>query len=240
MRAFAFVGSNPARGTTETLNRVLLGCGAVAGPLFVSVFTADGWTRPAYDPKRHPVSSLALGPSGWIQRSNFVVNGVLYLAMAVGLACGAAGRPLPRFGPALIGATGLGQVTAGLFTTDPVSGYPPGTPPTQDRYSGAGALVHDLGAVPVFLGIPVAALSWARSFIRGRRRGWAGYSAGTAASMLIGFGLTSAAFAQTQRLVSIGGLLQRATVTIGMGWLSALALQALAAGRANGSTRRRG
>jgi Protein of unknown function (DUF998) len=205
--------------------RVLLGCGAVAGPLFVATFTVAGWSRPGYDPMRHPVSSLALAPNGWIQKLNFGINGVLYLAMAAGLRSGRA-PALPQLGPALIGAAGLGQIAAGVFTTDPVSGYPPGTPPAQEGYSGTEALVHDLAAVPVFLGIPVAALVWARSFARQRRPWWAGYSAGTAATMLAGFGLTSAAFAQTPRLVSIGGLLQRLTVTIGMGWLSAVALEA--------------
>jgi Protein of unknown function (DUF998) len=214
---------------TRPSTPALLVCGAVAGPLFVATFTAAGRARPAYDPMRHPVSSLALGPTGWVQRANFAVNGVLYLAMAVGIARSRRRGVLPRFGPALIGAAGVGQITAGVFTTDPVSGYPPGTPPTQEGYSGIGALIHDLGAVPVFIGIPVAASAWTRAFIRNGRRGWAGYSAGTAASMLIGFALTSAAFAQARRLVPFGGLFQRLTVAVGMGWLTALALEELSA-----------
>jgi len=211
------------------LTTALLVCGAVAGPLFVAAFTAAGCARPAYDPMRHPVSSLALGTNGWVQRSNFIVNGVLYPAMAVGIARGRSRGALPRFGPAFIAAAGLGQITAGIFTSDPVSGYPPGTPPAQEGYSGVVPLVHDLGAVPVFIGIPVAALIWARAFMRHGHRGWAGYSVSTAITMLIGFALTSAAFAQARRLVSFGGLFQRLTVTIGMGWLSALALEELSA-----------
>ncbi|OUM45194.1 hypothetical protein B8W73_01685 [Arthrobacter agilis] len=188
---------------------------------------AAGAARPDYDPLRHPVSSLALGPDGWVQALNFGINGVLYLALAAGLARRRHASTTPRGGPLLIGAAGLGQIIAGLFTTDPVSGYPPGTPVTLERYSGAGARVHDLAAVPVFLGIPVAAILWARTFTRHGRRGWARYSATTAGSMIIGFLLTSAAFAQTPALAPRGGLLQRLTVTVGMSWLSALSIQAL-------------
>lgn len=43
--------------------KALLACGAIAGPLFVVAFL-EGATCDDYDPLRHPVSSLALGPSG--------------------------------------------------------------------------------------------------------------------------------------------------------------------------------
>ncbi|MFW6186992.1 MAG: DUF998 domain-containing protein [Actinomycetota bacterium] len=210
-----------------SLDWVLLGCGVVAGPAFVATFLAAGATRPGYDPLRHPVSSLALGPDGWVQQANFGLNGVLYLALAAGLARTHGTSVPPRVGPMLVGVAGLGQITAGLFTTDPVSGYPPGTPPAPQGYSGAAAMIHDVAAVPVFLGIPVAAAAWARAFTRYRRHRWARYSVATAATMLTGFVLTSAAFAQAPALASIGGLLQRLTVTVGMGWLSALSLDAL-------------
>jgi Protein of unknown function (DUF998) len=42
--------------------RALFVCGVVAGPLFVLVFLIEGAMTPDYDPLRHPVSSLALGP----------------------------------------------------------------------------------------------------------------------------------------------------------------------------------
>ncbi len=61
-------------------------CGVVAGPLFVTTFLAGGARRSGYDPRRHPVSSLALGPGGWVQAANFMVAGSLYLAFAAGLA----------------------------------------------------------------------------------------------------------------------------------------------------------
>jgi hypothetical protein len=47
--------------------------------------------------------------------------------------------------------------------------------------------------------------------------------------MLATFVLTSAAFAQAPALVEFGGLLQRLTITIGLGWLTAVSLRALTA-----------
>src|SRR4051794_21435385 len=78
--------------------RRLLTCGAVAGPLFVVVFLAEGATRAGYDPLRHPVSSLALGDGGWMQTVNFLVAGSLSLAFAVGLRRALKAAPGPARG----------------------------------------------------------------------------------------------------------------------------------------------
>jgi hypothetical protein len=69
--------------------KALLACGVIGAPLFVGAFLIEGATRADYDPLRHPVSSLALGESGWMQVANFIVAGLLMLAFACGL----------RFGP---------------------------------------------------------------------------------------------------------------------------------------------
>ncbi|WP_117212983.1 DUF998 domain-containing protein [Allorhizocola rhizosphaerae] len=106
-------------------HRLLLACGLVAGPLFVAAFALHGAFREGYDPLRHPVSSLAFGPWGWVQVANFIVSGLLTLAFAVGLRR-ASGLWL---GPLLVAVWGVGLIGAGAFITDPVSGYPPGTPP---------------------------------------------------------------------------------------------------------------
>ena len=45
--------------------------------------------------------------------------------------------------------------------------------------------------------------------------------------MLTGFGLASAAFSQAPPLVNRGGLFQRACVTTGFAWLTALAMRRL-------------
>ena len=215
------VGSTP-----DPATRALLLCGAVAGPLFVTTFLVDGAARPDYDPLRHPVSSLALGPRRRVQIANFFAAGTLYLAGAVGL--GRAGeRPLRSpLGPALIGAVAVGLLGSGAFPTDPISGYPPGTPDVPARGTTGGAL-HDAFGVGVFLGLPVAALVYARRFLRIGRPGWAAYSAGTATAMLATFGVAGAGFSQSPSVVRVAGLAQRTSITIGFAWLTALCLRAL-------------
>jgi hypothetical protein len=114
------------------------------------------------------------------------------------------------------------MIGAGLFTTDPVSGYPPGSPDVSTGYTTAGAL-HDLFSVPTFLGLPLAAFVFAGSFRRAGDRAWALYSAVSGALFLVTFFLASAAFAQRPGLVEFGGLFQRVTVIIGFTWLTLLA-----------------
>ncbi|MHB1835858.1 MAG: DUF998 domain-containing protein, partial [Solirubrobacteraceae bacterium] len=52
--------------------RAKAACGVVAGPLFVTAFTAIGARRAGYDWRRHAVSSLADGRGGRAQRANFM------------------------------------------------------------------------------------------------------------------------------------------------------------------------
>ena len=212
-------------------SRELLGCGVVAGPLFVGSFLAQGATRDAYSPKRHPVSSLALGPRGWVQIANFAVTGGLYLCFAVGLSRTLGARIRTRLGPVLLGAGAVGMLGAAAFRTDPVSGYPPGTPDRPTRASTLGVL-HDLFSVPTFLCIPAAGLAFGRAFLRVGERGWAAYSAASGLGMLAAFALASLGFSQqhgpaARHFVEIGGALQRASIAIGVAWLTSLAARAL-------------
>jgi Protein of unknown function (DUF998) len=162
-----------------------------------------------------------------VQVANLLVAGVLCAAVAAGLARVRASRGT-RLGWVLVGAAGVGLLGSGAFLTDPVSGYPPGTPDLLTAYSSTEAMLHDLFSVPVFLGLPLAALAYAWAFWRARARGWALASAAAGLAMAVAFVLASAAFAQTPGLVPFGGLLQRLAIVAGLGWLSALSLRALA------------
>jgi hypothetical protein len=128
--------------------------------------------------------------------------------------------------PALIGAAGAGLIGSAVFTTDPVSGYPPGTPDALARPSRAGA-AHNLAAVPVFFGLPAAALASSWRSWRAGQRGSALYSGGTAVTMLATMALAGAGFGQSPRLVHLGGLFQRASIITGFTWLTALSARAL-------------
>ncbi|TDQ54241.1 DUF998 domain-containing protein [Actinorugispora endophytica] len=205
-----------------TLTRGLLWCGAAAGPLFVLVFTVSGSLRPGYDQLRHPVSSLALTGTGWVQVANFLVAGALLAAFAVGVR--RTPRPAgarPGIGPWLLGAGGAGLIGAGLFPTDPVSGYPPGTPHAL-VYTAAGA-AHDGASMLFFFGIPAACAAFAVRSARGRRWGFAVYSALSAAVLPAFFLLASAGFSQTEGFVELGGLYQRISVVTGLTWTTVTA-----------------
>lgn len=202
--------------------RTLLACGAVAGPLFIVAFLIEGATRADYSPLRHPVSSLALGDHGWTQVVNFIVTGLLMLAYAVGLRRALRPGPGSTWGPVLVGLYAIGLIGAGIFVTDPLSGYPPGTPGRLE-YTTTGAL-HDLFSTPVFVALPAACFVFTRAFVQRGERGWAAYSAITGVVFIVGFLLASAGFNQTEGWVEIGGLLQRITITVGWGWLALLAV----------------
>ena len=191
-----------AHGRPARWTRALLYCGLAAGPVFVATFLADGGTRDGYRPSRHPVSSLALGPRGWVQAANFAVTGTLVLAGAAGLGR-AADPPLSsRAGRALIGAAGAGLIGAAVFPTDPVSGYPPGTPDALTQPSRTGVL-HNLAAVPVFLGLPAAAFTCSAQSARTGHRRFGRYCAATATTMLATTALAGAGFNQSPRLVNL-------------------------------------
>jgi hypothetical membrane protein len=208
------------------MTKALLACGAIAGPLFVVGFLFIGATRANYDPLRHPVSSLALGDYGWVQSANFVVAGLLTLALSVGLRRALRLGKSSTWGPVLVGVWALGLLGAGVFVTDPVSGYPPGAPDRLSSNSWHGAL-HDLFSLIGFVALAAACFVFGRRFAGRGKRGWALYSAVSGGVFAVLFVLSSAGFAQVEGLVDLAGLLQRVAVVVGFGWLTLLAVHLL-------------
>lgn len=208
------------------MTKTLLACGALGGPLFVVAFVIEGATRADYDPLRHPVSSLALGDSGWMQTTNFFVTGLLMLAYAVALRRAFRPPEGSTWGPLLVGVWAIGLLGAGAFLTDPVSGYPPGTPDQLLRYTWHGAL-HALFSLPGFAALAAACFVFGRDLARRGERGWAVYSVVTGLVYAVSFVLASAGFGQAESLVALAGLFQRVAVTVGFGWLTLLAIHSL-------------
>src|SRR4051795_7668516 len=236
--------------TGRRRTNALLFCGAVAGPLFVAVFSVDGARRKAYDPIREPVSALARD-GGWVQRTNFAGTGFLILACATGLrralpdarwaprlvgpfGAGVAGAGAFAAAPRrrrLVGLLGAGLVGAGAFVTDlPAStGDPRG--PTGPTIHGT---LHQAFSAVAFGGLIGACAAMALRFARTRDAAWAAYSALTGVLLVGGVGMFGRAFSN-EGLVEVGGMIQRLTVVIGWGWLSALAVRLLRRDRAGRS-----
>jgi hypothetical protein len=212
-------------------NRLLLG-GLLAGPLFTVTFLLEAAFRDGYDPMRDPVSSLSLGPAGWIQVADFLIAGALTLGFAVGLRRSLKPGPGAAAGPVLIAVWGVGLLGAGVFVTDPVSRDPAGTPAVPDQPSWHGVL-HDLVfSLPGFACFAIAMFVFVYAFARRNASGWAVYSGLSGAAFLVLFFFASAGFAQDSRWVSTAGLLQRLGVGVGWLWLTLLAARQLAADRA--------
>jgi len=213
------------------MTRRSLVVGACAGLVFILTLVIAGATRSGYDAFRHPGSSLELGPFGWVQRANFILVGAMTVALAVGLRAALRPGRGSLWGPRLIGVWGFGLIGAGVFVTDPVSGYPIGTPavPTQPTWHGQ---VHDTVSLIGFLALAVACFVFAVAFLGQRRKAIALYSAGTGMVFVVAMGLANAAFAQADELVDYGGLFQRIAIVAAFSFLTVLALRSNVSQRA--------
>lgn len=201
----------------------LLICGVIAGPLFTLLWIIESFTRADYNPLRHPISSLAIGSLGWTQSTNFIITSILTLAFAIGVRHVLKPRGGSIWGPLLIGVIAIGFLGAGMFVTDPMNGYPIGTPavPTPNSTTG---LLHNLLSMFVFVGMPATCFVFTRRFFIGHKSGWAIYSLLSGIACVVMFVLTSKGFQQVEGLMNIAGLLQRITLTIGWIWLTLLAV----------------
>jgi hypothetical protein len=208
--------------------KILLTAGVVAGPLFTLMWIIESAIHTGYNPLRHPVSSLALGEFGWLQIINFVVAGLLVLAFAFGLWLMLQAQKGSTWGPLLVAIWGIGLIGAGVFLTDPVSGYPVGAPDIILNPTTHGAL-HDQLSLISFAALTVACFVFAYRFASRGERGWAFYSLLTGILFPVGIVLASMAFSQNESLVAFGGFIQRVTITIGWTWLTLLAIHLLKA-----------
>jgi len=200
------------------LTRALLACGVVAGPLFVVVAVLQMVTRDGFDPSQHPLSLLSNGDLGWVQITNFVVAGLLFVAAALGMRRFWHPGPGGSWGPWLIGALGLALIWGGLFVADPADGFPPGTPAGRPDQLSWHGMLHAVGPMVGYLAPLVACFVLARRFRRFGQPRWATYCTTTGVvSPLIAI----AAFpAGDFRLLFAGGVLL-------WGWASVVAAHLL-------------
>jgi hypothetical protein len=222
----AMAATPTGQGALSPVVRLLLACGALGPLLFIVVFLIEGATRPDYNAYRYPVSSLSIGAYGWIQAANFLLVGAALIAGAIGMRRVLKGSHGGVWVPLLIGVAGVGLLGAGVFTTDPIYGYPPNAPLVLAQYTVHGHL-HDAVSALVFLGIPAACFVFTRRFVGTGERGWAVYSLLTGLGMLVFFVLAAVGFEQNAVLVSVAGVVQRLSIAIGFTWIAVLAIRLL-------------
>jgi len=206
------------------MGNVLLWGGVVGGPLFVIIFLIEGFLRRGYHPLRQPVSALSIGPRGWVQQANFFINGTLVFLSAFGLSSAFEAYGGSWWAPVLIGIYGASTVGAGLFKTDVHGLHKPHSAPSKRTRA---ALIHDLFSSCVFISLFVACFVVAHLFFAAGEEGWYLYSATTGILYGAGFLVFARGFARASKFAPIAGLLQRATISLGVIWLSLVALHLL-------------
>ncbi|MEV1238481.1 DUF998 domain-containing protein [Nonomuraea sp. NPDC050022] len=212
---------------TGGATRTLLGCGIVAGPLYIVVVLLQMLTRDGFDISRYPASMLSNGDQGWIQIANFAVSGLLFVAGGIGLhrARGPAGWG-GTWGPRLVGVFGAGMVAAAFFSADPADGFPPGTPLGPPTSMSTHGMVHFLVSGVAFVALIAACFAFGRRFAAAGRRGWAAFSTVTGTLFLAAW--ISIFASQGSRAANVAFALAIAVV---LAWTSLLAARRLTTGR---------
>jgi hypothetical protein len=198
---------------TSAVTRSLLGYGVLAGPFYLVVGLVQALTRKGYDLAHDDLSVLANGSLGWIQMANLILSGLMTIAASVGIRRALRDGP---WGPRLIAGYGVGLVLAGVFTADPMNGFPVGTPPGPPATVSWHSLLHLVAGGLGFLCLIAAC------FVLARRlpRGWAVYSRTTGVVFLLSFlGIASGS---TSAAVVLGFWLG---VIVAWAWLAAVALR---------------
>ncbi|HKF17349.1 MAG TPA: DUF998 domain-containing protein [Candidatus Dormibacteraeota bacterium] len=96
-------------------------CLRTLGPaLFDAVYLIEGVTRPGYDAWRQAISTLMVGPGGWIQQANFVVLGLITLGVSVVWRRILKGGVCATWYPIMRGIEGFSLIVIGFSLTDPL------------------------------------------------------------------------------------------------------------------------
>jgi hypothetical membrane protein len=190
-----------------------LALAGVVGPLlFVAVFTLAGILRPGYSPIHQAISDLGVGSNGWLLDVSLILNGLLLIGLAVGVALSM--RPVLSQGwrwliAALLSLHGVGLAIAGIFTEAPA---------TLAIHWMVGAPLTFFGPIVAFLVIGLVL----------RRDAWWG---GWGISLLIASLLTLVLIAVTfwvftpgtpQASLELGGLMERVSMIEIEAWYVAL------------------
>jgi Protein of unknown function (DUF998) len=205
----------------------LLGCGVAAGPLFIGLSVIQALTREGFDLKRHAISMLSLGDYGWIQIANFLISGCLTVLCAIGMWKALRHGRAGTWGPVLVGMFGAGTLAAGLFSTDPAMGFPPGAPAGLPETLSWHGVLHGVAFFVAFASLVASCFVYAKRFAERKQWRWTAHSAisGVAAPALVAMGIANPTSAGVPFLLA---------AAVAFAWLAVLAVELLAE-RSSGS-----
>lgn len=204
------------------LTRALLGCGVVAGPLYILVGAVEMLTRPGFDITRHDLSLMSNGDWGWIHIALLIATGLLTIAGAGGMRRVLRGDRGGAWGPLLIGIYRLGLIGAGVFVADPALGFPLGTPVDAHTVSGHGLMHFICGGVG-FLALIAACFVFGRRFATRGLQGWAAYSVVTGVLYFAAFIGIAAGSNNSGAVLTFVILAFTVAVALGWAWVAAMA-----------------
>ena len=211
----AAVEGNVSRFRSDaSASRLLLGCGLVAGPLYLAVGLAQAFLRDGFDLSRHPLSVLANGPGGWVQTANFVITGLLVLAAAIGFR--RALVPKSRALSVFLGAFGASVLAAAVFRADPMDGFPVGTPLGPPTSISTFGLIHFAVGGLGFICLAVSCFLAARALSHSGSRSLSRLSVLCGLIVLVGF-FGTVAIPNSSPVLGIW-----IAVVVGWTWLSVL------------------
>lgn len=167
----------------DKLTKWLLMAGIAGGLLVMVVSFTLAFTEPGFDITKHANSQLVLGQRGWLQTLNFILFGVLLIAFAVGIRRTLRGKPGSLWAPILVGIYGLfAAIIVGFNPTDPMFGFPPGSPLEYPGYESVSlsAKIHGIAGVIGFSAMTIACFVFARYFAWAKDYTW------TALSLAVG------------------------------------------------------
>ncbi len=141
---------------TSGWRRLATWAGVIAPALFVGTFLMEGWLRPGYDPIQMYISALSLGPRGWIQITNFLVLGALFLVFTRAVAAEFPSGKASRGGVIVLTIIGFCYFISGPFVMDPT-----GTPLSAATVHGT---IHGIAGGIVFTLMPVSCFVFLRRF----------------------------------------------------------------------------
>jgi hypothetical membrane protein len=207
------VGAANRRGAQRGALLALVTIGGIV--LYVTLDVIAQVLPPHYNPIRQPESDLAVGPYGFIMTINFVLRGLLSLALVGALAGAVSRKALSRTGLALVGLWGVGALLLAAFPTD-LSG----APPTLH------GIVHLIIATLAFIGAPIGELLLARRFTQDERWRALGAPAQVIAILAIIAAFILLVVTPTSRTLShVGGLTERIFIGLILLWMLVIAIR---------------
>ena len=148
-----------------------------------------------------------------MQTANFVVSALMVLAAVAGIARVDAERSRGMRTALVVYA--LGMLVAAVFRTDPIDGFPPGTPLGTPTTMSTSGLVHLVAGAMTFIAMAIACWAGARTMSKRGERGL------SRLSLFAGFVVFFAFFGGAAFSSSAGGVAGIwLAVVVGWAWLA--------------------